>query len=199
VGLILLGLGALGLLVGGGYWVATSVPKLFKRGIAESEWKPFAPPDGHFTVLMPGTPELDEQSVAAGYHQYILKRKSEVVGFVVAYADITLEAAEDPAFLSQAAKENLDAMFAQLKAEKINRRNSNHKERNVLVSGYPGREYLIDAGKKGTIIERLCVVKTPSLCRLYVLRAGGGERVKDVGGDAAKFSDSFKITLGAPR
>lgn len=150
-------------------------------------WRTHESQAGGFRVDLPGPPRSD-MAVWAGIkgdpnvkvEGTILFLRLEDYGVV--YGDI------DPAKRAQATDDAImdDAVTGMLEAAPGGRV---VRQGPVTVSGFPGREVVIDAPGQGVAVGRVVVAET----RLFIAVSGG--RMGDPGGDRARrFLDSFEVT-----
>src|SRR5947199_270983 len=153
----------------------------------QAEWKPFAPKDGGFTTLFPGTPTEHKKTITTpGGPLEVLYYELDWPGddgkFLVGYSEVaasSIKAGTEDKRLDNARDGALASTKGKLKREKSL----------LLDNTYPGRELLIEIEGKATVLLRMYAVKN----RLYqVAVAGSGERVTSQ--DAAKFLTSFKLS-----
>jgi hypothetical protein len=167
---------------------------LFTRGsIRDSDWKEFSPPGGGYSVLLPGTPTLNNAALqGASGNKYLLELPRAHLEFAVAHVDFP-GGAFAPGSLAVLAGAERDALMRQVNGKLLG-------ERDVMLGNYPGREFQIDAAGKGVVIERLYLSQRGPVTRVYLVMVGGKD-VRAGTGHAAKFLDSFAILAppGPPR
>jgi hypothetical protein len=173
----------LGLVGGGvGYWLWT------KPVIPSNEWSEFNPPDGSFSVVMPGIPKNENaggNKKVPGAEMYTLERKQDEIEFAVGYLDT---AAENP-FKGQSFNTVCTQFRDSLAKEKSAKTT---KESDISLAGHSGKEYQLESPTHGTAVLRFYDVKGSSGDRIYLVGVAG-KAVKPGRKDAAKCFDSFKI------
>ncbi len=150
-----------------------------------TDWKPFSPKDGAFTVLLPGKPTEYKKSIKTktGDAEGLLFELAVPPGeskFVVGYSEFK-ESAIKPGTEDKHLNNARDGAVASVKG-KLKR------ERSLLLDSYPGRELYIEVEGKATVLIRMYAVKN----RLYEVGAVGGAAFV-TSKDAAKFLESFKL------
>jgi hypothetical protein len=176
---------ALLLVCGGG---AAAIYLLVRnKPIPDADWVQFATPDGECSVLMPGTPILDNSALkGAPGNKYLLVRKQDDVFFAVAYVDLPTRGVH-PALLTTATAGERDALQQKVGGTVV-------LDQDATVLGYTGREFQIRAAppQHGVLMERVFLVPKGATTRLYVVGAGGSP-IEPGTGAAAKFFDSLTI------
>jgi len=151
-----------------------------------TEWQPFTSRNGHFTIMMPGTPASSVESVntaigVVDLHSFTLETNE--FAYFVAYGDFP------PAFVQNADTEAMldgarDGAVADVNGTLVS-------ERRISVQGFPGRELWIEAtvsGQKGLAQARMILVGN----RFYqVLVAGPKEGF--VESEAERFLNTFQV------
>jgi WD40 repeat protein len=155
------------------------------RDIPDSEWQTFSPPDGSFTVRMPGVPALAPvDGKGLEVKKYLLQHKASDSFFAVGHVDLPGD--PPPGLLTQALAAERNNLIARVGGTVIS-------ERDVPFGPYPGRELQLKPDKgTGTLIEVVFLVKHGNTARLYVLGTGG-PRIRPGTGDASKFFTSFAV------
>lgn len=107
-------------------------------------WKEFSPPEGRFSVLMPGTPKYSEQEVVSGADKVI--RHVYTVGsvngkYLVMFADLS-PYPKTPASIREVLNAGRDALLAGGKDKTV------ISEKETTVAGHIARELLVDGGAK---------------------------------------------------
>jgi hypothetical protein len=159
-----------------------------EQPIADAEWKPFTPPNGHCQVLMPGEPELvkpleEPKEGAPAATQYSLQRKDKDCIFTICYINLPPQIFDRKGFdnlYGVRREDSLRASYGRLRTET-----------DITLNGHPGREFQLDLPGGWFIVERLYFVESPSYVRLYILQANVGSKYGDV--EAAKFLNSLKL------
>ncbi|HEX3999993.1 MAG TPA: hypothetical protein VHX65_15685 [Pirellulales bacterium] len=143
--------------------VCALVCSLGTLGLAaeNTEFKPFAPKDGGFTISFPGKPEESTNTTSTDLgsvviHELAVKRPKEKETFVLIYSDLPGEMVKgaDPETVLNRAR---DGGAASVHAKPA-------KETKIELDGNPGRELEV-AGLGGTRLWRLYLVDG----RLYQL------------------------------
>ncbi|MCI0459781.1 MAG: hypothetical protein L0Z62_22755 [Gemmataceae bacterium] len=149
------------------------------------EWKPFAPPSGRFTVLMPGSPieQKEKAKTSTGEVEvtlFVLELKGEGT-FAVGYSELPPAAARSG--LEQRRLDNArDGVIATSKGRLLS-------ERPLPLKKFPGRELQIQAQDETRIRTRLYAVRN----RLYQLMAVGPAAWTE-SREAIRFLESFRLT-----
>jgi hypothetical protein len=151
-----------------------------------AEWRTFTSKNGHFAILMPGTPKSDVDSVetligTVDLHSFTVETSD--FAYFVAYGDFP------PAFVQNA---DTDAMLDGARDGALEDvRGTLVSERRISVQGFPGRELWIEAtvsGQKGLAQARMILVGN----RFYqVLVAGPKERFAE--SQAERFLNTFQV------
>jgi len=177
-------------------WVATvlfvgaitgSLPQLITNRPA-SAWKEFSTAVGGFSILMPGTPQEQKQSLDSEIgpiDYYTFSSEDRASAYVVGYADYPADLIRqaDPDAMLDGAR---DGAVSNVKGKLVN-------EREMSLRDYPGKELEIEApiggvSQNGTIITRLYLVDQ-RLYQLITVTPQGRDSSEDV----QKFLDSFKL------
>ena len=150
-----------------------------------TDWKPFSPKDGTFTVLLPGKPTEFKKSIKTktGDAEGLLFELAVPPGdgtFVVGFSEFK-ESAIKPGTEDKHLDNARDGAVASVNG-KLKR------ERSLLLDTYPGRELYIEVEGKATVLIRMYAVKN----RLYEIAAAGGAAFV-TSKDAANFLESFKL------
>ncbi|HBI41994.1 MAG TPA: hypothetical protein DDY78_03930 [Planctomycetales bacterium] len=160
---------------------------LRKPSIPDGDWTQFTTPDGECSVLMPGTPVLDNSALkGAKGNKYLLTRTKEDAFFTVAYVDLPTIGV-GPSILTKGAVAERDALQKKVGGTAT-------VEQDVSVLGYAGRELQIQATppQRGVVMERLFLVPKGPTTRLYIVGTGGSI-IEPGTGAAAKFFDSLAV------
>jgi hypothetical protein len=173
------------ILVGGG--VGLLVYFALNRTIPEEEWRPFSPPNSGCTILMPGTPVPQSQTInGILLNKHQVERKREKAGFAVAVFDLNFKVVK-PDALEVLTKAERDHMEGRTNGKVTS-------ESAISLGNLPGREFQVVPKDGGLIIERLYLARVGNAHRVYLLVAGG-DYIKPNKGDAARFFDSFQLTV----
>ena len=152
----------------------------------QAEWKLFAPKDGGFTTLFPGTPTEHKKTITTpGGPLEVLYYELDWPGddgkFLVGFSEFaasSIKAGTEDKRLDNARDGALASTKGKLKREKSL----------LLDKTYPGRELVIEVEGKATVLVQMYAVKN----RLYLVAvAGSVEQVTSQ--DASKFLSSFKL------
>jgi TonB family protein len=105
-----------------------------------SEWKPFSSPEGHFSIMFPGTPvsKVSEAQTSAGkvkVHTITLKLPDDAF-YHVSYLDYP-NYVEGEEFIKKSLDAGRDGMFARNKGTKL------LAETPITIGSFQGREFLI--------------------------------------------------------
>ncbi len=167
-------------------------PKLIAVGpepIAESDWKPFSPPNGHCQVLLPGEPtpvpsEPPPEGVEAPESKHFrVDRPDRDAWFSLYLVHLP------PYVLDQ---QTFDEFYFNLRDEVIDRSAGRLRlETPLSWKGHFGREFQVETPRGQTIVQRMYFVEHPNYIRLYVLQATVGG--KHGPATAAKYLDSLKL------
>lgn len=155
--------------------------------LAQSIWKKFTSTDGRFTILMPGNPKREShtQNTKIGpinIQLFGVARQQEGVAYIVAYADLPNSIAQ-----RANAQKVLDGSqegalrFAQGKL--LN-------QRNISLSGYPGREIEF-LNPDGVITKNRVYLVNGRLYQIIVVTKQ--ETQKYLSGSIAGFLNSFSL------
>jgi hypothetical protein len=145
-------------------------------------WRTFAPPEGRFSVDMPGRPRQAKQKVEAnseivGLTIYLAESKGEA--FAVTYADH--DRFDDD-------REAIDRILDGARDGAV--RNSGGKlmsEERVVCCGCPGRAIVFKT-ESGRLVRELIVLSKDRLYQVYVLSDKSAQSE-----DSARFFKSFKL------
>jgi hypothetical protein len=148
------------------------------------DWKEFAPAEGRFKALMPGTPKPYKLDTESDFGKGVLHMNTVQAGktmYGANYCDFPAEVKKAP--LKQVYDSSRDGAVANLDGKLAS-------ENDIKLGDYSGREIQIDvAGGKQLFRARVFLVDQ----RLYqVVVFGSKEAVTSK--DAEKFLDSFKLT-----
>ena len=137
--------------------------------------KPFNPPDGSFTVMMPGTPK-EESSTEAGIKTTLYLSESKNIVYIVSSGD-----------LPRGFPVNYPTALSAIAAA---RQGKITKESDFTLAGVKGKAYEMEMGQpKGVAIGRMVVVNN-RLYQMLVL----GESLRSGDAQAQQFMDSFALT-----
>jgi len=134
-----------------GYPVAIAEPEPIAPMAAASQsvWSRFSPPEGGFSILMPGTPEESQENVGTEEKPLILRgfksiRENEGV-YIVVYNDIPEEEMSNQKKL-KAVLDSIPQEFAKaIKGRLIS-------QKNITLNGYKGKEFKVQ-GSQGAIFR----------------------------------------------
>ena len=163
--------------------------------IAQSIWKPFSSPEGGFTVLMPGTPTLEQETIndpqlgSVNLNGFIGERPDEAI-YMVVYADLPSNVVLTP--------DDADTLLQSLIREFSNDPGDRLlNQQTINLGNYPGKEVKVEHIGGVTGRYRIYLVNQ----RLYVLGVVTSKEQylqKSIQG----FLDSFQLTnasAGTPR
>ena len=185
IGLVAGGVMLLLVLVGGGATVIWLVARSRGKGIAESEWQTFAPPNGNCSVLMPGTPQPQPMTtLGITINKFLLTRTREQEFFVVAFANYGPDPLQ-PGILDTVVNAERDNLLRTLNGKPSS-------ETSITLGALPGREFQIAIQPHGTLIERMYLAKVGGIHRLYLMVAAGDNMTPN-DADAKRFFASFKV------
>jgi hypothetical protein len=179
-----------GIVAGAGVLGALIVFTLWPRGIPDSDWRSFTPPNKGFTVLMPGHVTTSSQQANGPMGRftltmYAVKRDGGATMFGVGYADLSpTEFARIP--LSQRYAASRMGMMAAAPGSKL------VSEKHVTISGQAGYMFEVDVPSHGTFVGWVCAANHRFFYRLYVVMAAG-KGISPTCKDAQKFINSLKI------
>jgi hypothetical protein len=151
----------------------------------DESWKSFAPKDGAFTVLFPGTPTevIKPVKTATGTSDVFLFEVGVPPGsskYLVGYSEFpaaAIKAGTEDKRLDNARDGAVASSKGKLKREKA-----------LLLGPFPGREVFIEVEGKASVLIRMYAVKN----RLYeAVAVGSAEFVTSK--NTEKFLDSFKL------
>jgi len=163
-------------------------------------WKEFSSPEGHFSILFPGTPvaKIDELQTAAGkVKSYAFVMRLPQTFYHVSYMDYIVYS-DDAEFAKRSLDAGRDGMLARNKGMEL------LNEKQIAIGNFVGREFLIVQDRFSFGIMRTFVVRG----RLYEIamlapldvafRKGrpslrAEDRTEFFTSTASKFFDSFKV------
>lgn len=195
IGLVVGGVLLLLLVLGGGgglIWYLLHRSK----GIPQSEWQAFSPPNSGCTILLPGTPvEQSLNILGIMAKTYQVDRKKEDSFFAVTIFDVSPQFLR-PSLLEDVANSSRDG--AKSRMDGIKPGSKVTSESAISLGNLPGREYQIKPppSDRGTFITRLYLAKIGNTHRIFLVMAGGSN-IEPNSGDAARFFDSFKLDPSA--
>lgn len=140
---------------------------------APAAWQKFAPRDGGFSVLFPGTATTSKRS-ANGVEVVVYGCETPGVNYVVGYfafppgMTLTLDAV-------------ISSMVSQTKGKLLS-------QKNITLAGYPGRELTARLPSGALMRQRFAMANG----RFYQVGLDGPASVVE-GTDATRFFDSFKL------
>jgi hypothetical protein len=154
-------------------------------GAAQDDWKEFTPPDGSFTVLVPGKPMEFKKSIKTpgGTVDVFLFEVLVTPGdgkFVAGYSEFP-EASIKPGTEDKRLDNARDGALASTKGMLV-------RQKLLLLNHCPGRELLIKIDAKTVALVRLYAVKN----RLYQLVVLGSEELV-ASPQAERFLTSLKL------
>src|SRR5579883_2548447 len=188
------------LAIGGGVVVAMMAATLiflgYGRGsVATGGWQEFAPPDGSFTISLPGTPREEDTSADPGSSigsgkRYVVHGWYSKTAVWVAYNDL------DPALVQKLPLDKDRVLAAGvLRAERDRERNRLQgtitKEAEVRMNSAWGVEVHMDT-PSGTVIEWLLLMGAGSRPRLYVFGVEG-KNIAPESAPCRKLFSSFRV------
>jgi hypothetical protein len=154
-----------------------------------NSWKEFSPDNGRFSILLPGAPKQNNQSIGTLTNQvYTLDTSS--ADFVIGFADLPLAPVEDDEI-----KKLFDRGINGIITEKGGKLIS---DKAIMLGRYPGREYILEAvGTPATILKARVYLVDKRLYQIVVVQPkieGRPQSTIDYyNGIANKFLDSFKL------
>ena len=152
-------------------------------GQTPAGWRPFAPKDGSFSIVLPGAPTEKKQQLKAGagavdVSMYICEAAGDGT-YVVAVTDYSSQ--EIQGGEEKRLRNARDGAVQNSEGKLIH-------ERKISLAGHPGRELWIGTKDDGMIHTRLFAVKQ----RLYQTMAIGPKTFVETK-ETASFMDSFKL------
>jgi WD40 repeat protein len=154
-----------------------------RGGIPAAAWDEFAPPEGRFRVMMPGTPTRRDlvPTDTPGLTLFGVDWDRGNVAFLAGYGDLSEGELRETPWEQRLAGER-DGVLK-------NQRNGKLVEDKVIeLGGHPGREFVVGVAGKGVLATRVYGVGH----RLYLLMAGGlGVAADDR--DVQMFFNSFAL------
>jgi hypothetical protein len=171
----------------------TNMKGWWGRGIPRSAWTQFAPPDGRWQILLPGTPEVAPAAVhgdgVVTGHRYLVRRDDEIAAFFAIVSDRDAKVT---------GKQSFDQLYGPVREYILGFKDGEVIwETDVMHGSHAGRELQVQLTDGGILIARVFLVRGQPHDRLYILVAVGAW-LEPGKGDAAKFFDSFKIDPGQP-
>jgi len=161
-----------------------------KQGPINKPWQELVSTEGHFSVLLPETPEeqfvpVAGQIVSTEVHAYVVK--TDVATYAVLYGDFP-DPAKDPDALRTAFDSGRERVLASGSVRLVS-------EKDISTGNTPGRELVIEYGAQ--VMKSRVFYRNRLLYQvLFVAPQVDGmsaELVKFYDGLAAKFFGSFKI------
>ena len=160
-----------------------------------SAWKKFAPPGGGFTALAPGTPteqKRAEDTAIGKLENHIFILETDLAVYMIVYADFP-DVISDPTLIKGMLDAGRDRALANVNGKL-------KSEKNIQLSGYSGRDWLIEMPDGLALRARAYWVNR----RLYQLVYIG--KVKNLPAPLAKvredttatFLDSFALVSETP-
>ncbi len=170
---------------------ATTAPQTGTGGsgsTAPASWQEFTPPDGGFSVLMPGTPQEDRSTSQSDFGQietvnFIVEASSGSVAYVVSYADFP------PELLASIDPQQVLNLAVEQQMQQRNFTIMNHRD--ITLNGHAGVEFTATGtieGLASTAKSRVYMVNN----RFYMLICVA---VNDYYSeeDATRFLESFTL------
>ena len=122
------------------------------RPIPASEWQPYRPPDGRFTILIPGRPSLGLRTGAAS-SQINVRRYSAALPhyqrtFIAAFVPPGQFPEQEPNPLMALARAEVDTLVNQSAGKLL-------EERDLPWNGLQAREIVMELSEKRIVIERI--------------------------------------------
>jgi hypothetical protein len=159
--------------------------------VESSNWINAAPAAAGFTVQMPGKSAEQSQPVAGhtGVENHLFTIETNLAAYVVSYVQFTDEVT-DPvaikALLDRGRDGGLEASNAQLKGEK-----------EIMISGHPGREWLMTLPGDLSATARAYWVKDRLYQIVFIAKVAAAEspevsKLRE--GARARFFDSFRLS-----
>jgi hypothetical protein len=149
------------------------------------EWRPFTPPNGDCSVLMPGTPQSrPTTTLGITINKYLLTRTETKDFYLIAFVDFGPDA-QPPNILETIANAQRDHLLRILHGKVTN-------ETTLTLGNLPGREFQIGTQPQGTIIQRFFLARLGGNHRLYMVAAAGDSMTANAD-EATRFFASFKI------
>lgn len=148
----------------------------------------FASKEGHYSVLMPGTPTESTQKVPTPAGEIVANiatvEQSRGVGYAVSYNDMPFDENQlkEPGAVDKVLDGSANGQVTNVKGKLIS-------QKPIKLGDYPGREVYFEVPEKGEIRSRIFLVGK----RLYQTMVQG-PKVTVTSKDADKFLDSFKLT-----
>lgn len=185
---VLLVIGAVvgvGAVISGAVWLVFHMPA---PQFPASDWRPFVPPEGGYTVSMPGTPALDNTGIppdiAQFTKQYVLKRADGRMQYAVGHFTIQGGVIND-ALVEQVAQYERNSIGQNPKLKIVG-------ERPLALGKLRGREFQVEATDGSVRHERFFVGQVAAWVRGWcVIVAGPRKRVD--GPDGQQFLNSFRV------
>uniref|UniRef100_A0A832H0L6 DUF1795 domain-containing protein n=1 Tax=Oscillatoriales cyanobacterium SpSt-402 TaxID=2282168 RepID=A0A832H0L6_9CYAN len=178
------------LLLGGSFWItpaqAQQSTPLAPAAATNTQWQPFTPAKGGFTITMPSQPTERTQSLdtpAGNINTYFYSSSSNggTVNYTVSYVDLPKGASEMPAALL------LEAIASGLTGDE---RVKVLSEKVITLDNHPGREFKIESPTKSIVRHRAYLVNQ----RVYqVVAEVPAAQESTLGKDVERFLESFKL------
>jgi hypothetical protein len=149
----------------------------------QAEWKEFTSKEGHFKVVMPGTPKQQQFDTESDFGKGVLHMNSVQAGKTIYganYCDFPAEIRKAP--IKKVYDSSRDGAVANLEGKLVG-------EKEITLGKYPGREIQIEvAGGKQLFRARVFLVEQ-RLFQVVVM----GTKEAAISKEADKFLDSFKL------
>lgn len=160
--------------------------------VAQSVWKEFSSSNGNFSILMPGTPAEERQTIDTevgpiNVQLFQVLREGEA-GYVVGYADLPKNIIQTPQDVEEFFGGTIRGIVNSLQGRLLS-------QRNVKLGNYPGREIKIQAAQGVMVSSRIYLVNQ-RFYQILVLTAQEQNLSKSIQG----FLNSFRLlkTPSAP-
>lgn len=158
--------------------------------IAQSIWKPFSPPEGGFTILMPGTPTseqeiLDSPTGPITLNGFRAVRPGEAIYFV-SYGDLPDSALNSPGGINDLLTSFTQQFTTTMDGVTVT-------QQSISLNNYPGAEVKLQTNEGITFRSRIYLVNN----RMYTLGVFT-VREQDLQKSIQGFLDSFRLTNASP-
>jgi hypothetical protein len=136
----------------------TATPPPAPRVLEETPqaWKEFAPPEGRFSILMPGNPVPDTSSGNEGVHDFSLTTSMAIYG--AGYADWPKSEKDGAEYTKHVLDSTTQEMISVANTTLVS-------QTDILLKGHPGRELRLRLPEDGIYVDRMYIVGE----RLYQL------------------------------
>jgi hypothetical protein len=179
-------LGGIGLLALGGMGVAGIVYLVFRdRTIPDSEWREFSPAGANYSVLMPGTPTLDNAALnGAPGNKYVLNYRQGALALVVAHIDLP-GLPVDQATLKMLSDAEKDQLLQKVQGKLV-------YDKEIRLNGHLGKEFEIEAKDRTKMLQRVYLANHAAKARIYLVMIAETPLYSRAS-NRDKFLGSFKI------